>query len=210
MTKVQKIQLKMSELRERVNTEKYMEIRSDASDAEQRIGERNTLTEQLSALESEFRAALEAEDTPESREWAGMSARFDLGELFGNVMEHRVSSGAIAEVQQQRGLGANALPTELLMEHRGVTEAPANVGQTQGQIEGYVFPRSIAAFLGIPSPIVPVGDATFPVLTSDPAAGTPAENDPQTESDGTFAANLLSPSRGFRRHSSGVVRMPRG
>ena len=58
MTNAQKIQMKMSELREQVNTEKYMEIRSDASDAEQRIGERNALTEQLSALEPKLRAAL--------------------------------------------------------------------------------------------------------------------------------------------------------
>ena len=57
MNNVQRIQLKMSELREQVNTEKYMEIRSDASDAEQRIGERTALTEQLSALEPKLRAA---------------------------------------------------------------------------------------------------------------------------------------------------------
>ena len=93
------------------------------------------------------------------------------------------------------------------MEHRGVTEAPANVGQTQGQIEGYVFPRSIAAFLNIPSPIVPVGDATFPVLTSDPAAGTPAENNPRP-SPMARSRPICSRRRGFRRHSSGVVRMP--
>ena len=89
-------------------------------------------------------------------------------------MEHRASSGAIAEVQSERGLGANAIPTEMLMEHRAVTPAPADTGQTQNAIEGYVFPRSVGAFLGIPSPVVPVGDATFPVLTSDPAASTPA------------------------------------
>ena len=56
-------------------------------------------------------------------------------------------------------------------------------------------PNSVAAFLGIPSPVVPVGDATFPVLTSDPAAGTPAENGAQTESDGVFSADVLSPGR---------------
>ena len=110
-------------------------------------------------------------------------------------MEHRASTGAIAEVQSERGLGGNAIPTELLMEHRAVTPAPADVGQSQSQIEGYVFPRSVADFIGVPSPIVPVGDATFPVLTSDPVPSTPAENDPVTETTGAFSADVLTPKR---------------
>ena len=118
-----------------------------------------------------------------------------MGELFGNVIEHRAASGGIAEVQTERGLGANALPTELLMEKRVVTAAPTDVGQNQAQIEGFVFPQSVAAFLGIPSPVLGVGDATFPVLTSDPAAGTPAENAAQAETNGAFSADVLSPAR---------------
>ena len=58
-----------------------------------------------------------------------------------------------------------------------------------------MFPQSVAAFLGIPSPVVPVGDAIFPVLTSDTDAGTPAENAAQDETDGTFSADVLTPSR---------------
>ena len=76
-----------------------------------------------------------------------------------------------------------------------VTPAPTDTGQTQAMIEGFVFPNSVASFLGIPSPVVPVGDATFPVLTSDPAAGTPAENAAQTESTGAFTADVLTPAR---------------
>ena len=111
-------------------------------------------------------------------------------------MEHRASTGPIAEVQQERGLGANAIPTELLMvEHRAVTPAPGDVGQNQAQITGFVFPQSVAAFMAVPSEIVPVGDATFPVLTSDPAAGVPAENAAQTETTGAFTADVLTPGR---------------
>ena len=81
------------------------------------------------------------------------------------------------------------------MEHRAVTPAPGDVGQSQAGITGYVFPASVGEFLGIPSPVVPVGDATFPVLTSDPAAGTPAENATQAETTGAFTADLLTPKR---------------
>ena len=193
MTKSQKIQLRMSETREALNG--LVEAQSDED-----ISRRETLVAEHKAQEVELRAAITAEGgasaSPESREWSNLNSRFDMGELFTNVLEHRASDGVIAEVQKERGLGANAIPTEMLMvEHRAVTPAPAEVGQNQAMIEGFVFPQSVAAFLGIPSQIVPVGDATFPVLTSDPAAGTPTENTAQAETTGAFTANVLTPGR---------------
>ena len=190
MTPTQTIQVRMSETREKVNDLAGAESADD-------ISRRDTLSAELKAQEVELRAAIEADaDTPpETREWADVSGRFDLGEMFTNVMEHRDSAGAIGEVQKERGLGPNAIPTEMLMEKRAVTPAPADAGQSQAQITGFVFPQSVAAFLSIPSPIVPVGDATFPVLTSDPAAGTPAENAAQAETTGAFSADVLTPKR---------------
>ena len=194
MTPTQKIQVRMSETREKLNS--MTEIRVD--DAAQ-MAQREKLSAELKAGEVELRAAIEADDaantTSETREWADVSSRFDLGVMFTNVIEHRASAGAIAEVQKERGLGANDIPTTMLMEKRAVTPAPADTGQTQNAIEGYVFANSVAAFLGIPSPVVPVGDTTFPVLTSDPAAGTPAENAEQGETTGAFTADVLTPGR---------------
>ena len=193
MTKVQKIQIRMSETREKLND-------LTAPQSAEDISRRDTLSAEHKAQEVELRAAIEAEGatstTPESRERSDLNSRFDLGEMFTNVMEHRMSSGPIAEVQKERGMGANAIPTEMLMvEHRAVTPAPGDVGQNQNQITGFVFPQSVAAFLAIPSEIVPVGDVTFPVLTSDPAAGVPAENDAQAETTGAFTGDVLTPGR---------------
>ena len=193
MTKVQKIQIRMSETREALNG-------LVAAQSAEDISRRETLSSEHQAQEVELRAAIAAEGaastSPESREWSDLNSRFDLGEMFTNVMEHRMSTGPIAEVQKERGLGANAIPTEMLMvEHRAVTPAPGDVGQNQAMIEGFVFPQSVASFLAIPSPIVPVSDATFPVLTSDPSAGTPAENAAQAETTGAFSADVLSPGR---------------
>ena len=192
MTPTQKIQVRMSETREKING--MTEVRNDDAD---KLAEREKLTAELKAQEAEYRAAIEGEGdtTAETREWADVSSRFDLGEMFTNVMEYRASAGAIAEVQKERGLAPNDIPTEMLMEKRAVTPAPGDVGQTQTAITGFVFPSSVAAFLGIPSPVVPVGDTTFPVLTSDPAAGTPAENAEQTETTGAFTADVLTPKR---------------
>ena len=190
MTPTQTIQIRMSETREKVNDLAGAESEAD-------ISQRDKFVAEMKAQEAELRAAIAADDntTPETREWADVSSRFDLGEMFTNVMEHRDSAGAIGEVQKERGLGPNAIPTEMLMEKRAVTPAPADTGQSQAQITGFVFPQSVAAFLSIPSPIVPVGDATFPVLTSDPAAGTPAENAAQAETTGAFSADVLTPKR---------------
>ena len=193
MTASQKIQIRQSETREKLN-----EL-TGATSAED-IARRNVLDAEYKGQEVEFRAAIEAEGaantSPESREWAGLTDRFDLGEMFTNVMEHRVATGEIAEVQQQFGVSANGIPTKLMMlEHRAVTSAPGEVGQSQAEILGYVFPQSVAAFLSIPSQVVPVGDQTFPVLTSDPAAGVPAENVAQAETTGAYTANVLTPSR---------------
>ena len=191
MTPTQKIQVRMSETREKIN--EYIA----ADDGTENQAAREKLTAELKAQEVELRAAIEAEGdtTAETREWADVSSRFDLGEMFTDVMEHRASDGAIAEVQKERGLAANAIPTEMLMEKRAVTPAPADTGQTQNAIEGYVFPNSVAAFLGIPSPVVPVGETVFPVLTSDPSAGVPAENAAQGETTGAFSADVLTPGR---------------
>ena len=198
MTPTQKLTIERAELQNKLNADRYVEIRTNDADAETRMGEAKVLRDQLNAVNEKLVAAIKAEastSTSEATEWADVSSRFDLGEMFTNVVEHRASTGAIAEVQTERGLGANAIPTELLMEHRAVTPAPADTGQNQNSIEGYVFPNSVAAFLGIPSPVVPVGDTTFPVLTSDPAAGTPAENAAQAETTGAFTADVLTPGR---------------
>ena len=198
MTLVQKLQIERAELSNKLNSDRFVAIRTNDADAETRLGEAKAFRDQLHTVNERLVEAIKVEgDTPpETREWTDLSSKFDLGEVFTNVMEHRASDGAIAEVQRKRGLASNAIPTEMLMvEHRAVTPAPADTGQNQNQIEGFVFPQSIAAFLSIPSPVVPVGDTTFPVLTSDPAAGTPAEHAAQAETTGAFTADVLTPGR---------------
>ena len=81
------------------------------------------------------------------------------------------------------------------LETRAVTPAPANVGQNQQPIIPGVFPQSVAAFLGVDMPTVPVGEAIFPVLTTNATVHTPAEGADAAETTGSFAADVLSPGR---------------
>ena len=90
--------------------------------------------------------------------------RFDLGEMFTNVMEHRASAGAIAEVQTERGLAGNDIPTEMLMEKRDVTPAPGRRGpELRRMIDGLCVPDSPSRpFLGDPEPDCPGRRRHFP------------------------------------------------
>ena len=90
----------MSETREKVNDLAGAESADD-------ISQRDKLSAELKAQEVELRAAIEADASttdPETREWADLSGRFDLGEMFTNVVEHRASAGAIAEFRPSAAL----------------------------------------------------------------------------------------------------------
>ena len=198
MTAKQRIQLEQSKLRETINR-----LLGLAEMTEEQRGELTTATERGTALEGELRGAILAEpevtitengDT-EARELEALTGRADMGNIFTAVIEHRQTEGAEAELQSHFNMGANQIPLSMMTEERAVTPAPANVKGNQAEIIPGVFPQSCAAFLSVDMPTVSTGDAIFPVLTTNAAAGTPAENNEQAESTGAFTAELLSPSR---------------
>ena len=117
-----------------------------------------------------------------------------MGAIFAATMEHRQTDGADRELQQHYGIPENCVPLALL-ETRAVSPAPADVGQNLADIEPYVFPQAVASFLGIAQPTVARGEAVYPTLTSKLVAGTPAENASQSETTGSFSADVLSPGR---------------
>ena len=157
-----------------------------------------TVTEAHNAVEV---AALVEPDVPEHREDSAggreLRALLDsanVGDAFDRILAHSAPTGPMAELQAHMGLAPNMIPLALL-ETRAVTPAPGNVGQNQQPIIPYVFPESAAAFLGVDMPTVGVGEAVFPVLTSELSVGTPAEHADQAETTGAFSAEVLSPSR---------------
>ena len=131
---------------------------------------------------------------PEAVEYRALVGRASVGGIFEAALEHRQTNGAESELQQHRGLAANQIPLALLQE-RAVTPAPTNVGTVQQEIIGWVFPQAVSAFIGVPQPIVPAGQAIYPVLGSELTVGTPAENGAQAETTGSFTAEALSPGR---------------
>ena len=103
-----------------------------------------------------------------------MAQRANVGEIFDGAINHQAIGGATAEVQAHYNLAGNQIPLALLMrswpddlEKRAVTPGATNVGQNQASIIPYVFPDSVAAFLGIDTPTVGVGESVYPVLTKE-------------------------------------------
>ena len=207
MTARQRIELRRSQIRSRLGDIAGLEGDS-LTDAI--VAERDGLMAELQTSEPQLRAAIEAEGTEtraagnagdgEHVELRRLESQASVGAIFGATIEHRSTDGATAELQQHLGLSANQIPLALLRsqaeeEHRAATTSPTNVGANQAAIIGAVFPRAAASWLSVDMPRVMVGDAVYPVLTTGATAGTPAKGAPQAESDGVFAAELLSPGR---------------
>ena len=202
MTVLQKLQVRQSEIREAINALLGNDARTDEQDAEL-----SKLTAEGLKIEPEIRAAIVASPDPtdpqtedtedvETRQRRDLSDQSDLGRIYAAVIEHRQVDGREQELQKELGLSANHIPLSMLRtEHRAVTPAPGNVGQNQSEIIPYVFPQSVAAFLGVDMPTVGTGEAVYPVLTKKLDVRTPAESGAATETTGAFSAEVLSPAR---------------
>ena len=206
MTNSQRLTIRASEIRQRLN--EIAGLEGDALTDEVRA-EETTLQTEYRDTETKLRAAIASDpepvetrhaDSPEGRELRALIDRADCGEVYASALEKRASTGPTLELQQHYGLGPNQVPLALLegvtrTEHRAVTPAPADVGANQAAIIPYVFPMGVAEFMGVDMPTVGAGEAVFPVLTTAPTVGTPAENAAQAETTGSFSADLLAPGR---------------
>ena len=196
MTRKQKLELRASEIRTRLaelggldehtdETRSEMDkLRNEYGDTERNIGALTVAADEPETIEKRS----------EDRELDALIADSSLGTIFGNIIEHRATDGREAELQKHYGLAGDQVPLALL-EARAVTPAPTNVGTNQSEIIPGVFPQSCAAFIGVDMPTVGVGEAVYPVLTTNADVGTPAENAAQGETTGSFSAEVLSPSR---------------
>ena len=208
MTALQKLQLEQSEKRESLNA--LLGVKPDELSDEQRA-EMSMLTIRLNEMEPELRAAItvqsaqEAAAQDEFSETDGQTVELraliegaNVGNIFDATIQHRATDGRTAELQQHFGVASNQIPIALLrerIEQRAVTPGPANTQGNQQPIIPQVFPMSVATFLGIDMPVVPVGQAIFPVITTGATVHVPAENDAAAETTGAFSAESLKPGR---------------
>ena len=205
MTASQKIRLRLSQVRARLNEiagidDLTEEIRTEAA----------TLQAEFSDLEVRSQAAIAAEPAPEVRELDGLDAemreRLELrskANLTGFVlsaMSGRQLSGAEAEFSaacEARG----DIPIEIFdpdprqVEHRTVTEAPGTVGVNVAPIQPHIFAPSIAPYMGIDMPQVRSGTFSQARINAALTADSKAKGADAVASAATFAVKSATPKR---------------
>ena len=212
MRKSVKLQVEMSEKREKINA---LLGKDELTDDER--AELDVLTKRAQQIEIELRAALvadgEAEEraraafdgtpatpaTPEARELERITAGASVVDIVAATVTHRATEGATAELQKHLGIGGDQVPLELLEARAATTHTPAPTDgePVQSQFVPAVFPGGVAAFLGIAQPSVAAGQSSYHVLSTNLTANVPAAG-----ADGAnTAARSLPPflSRGVSR-----------
>ena len=208
MTALQKITLRLSEVRTRLNS--ISQLEGEALTAEI-TAESDTLQTEYKELETRNRAAIIAEqeevetvktEDAEIRELRQLTEKSNIGDIFSAAVEHRNTSGETAELQKHFGINSNQVPLEMLRINRGVEQraaatVPDSIGDaSQAEVITPVFASGDGAFLGIERPTVPVGDAAYPVLSTLPSVKGPfTDSSEAAQTDATFVANGLSPER---------------
>ena len=205
MLKSQTISLRMSEIRESLNTE--------ADDGP--VEEREKLLNEYKESERRYRAELNVEGlanaAPEHPERRELRSRASVTDYLKEAVTGNRVIGAAAELRAETMKGADEpgrMPWEALVpleggvEHRAdaPTPTPSPIGATQQPILGRVFARSAMMYLGVDLVQVPVGDSNFSVLTAGVSPEMKAVGVVKDAEAATFEVSTLAPTRVTARY----------
>ena len=201
MTRVQKIQLKQSELRTKIAEE------LDKTEDERTDGLLEDLTSQARATEVELRAALTIEEetaTPdvvesqEDHQLRELRERLDFGAYVNAALSGTgVMVGAEAEYNTEIGLPPNQFPLDILAGQGVETRAKLD-GDAANRQESWldrVMAGTAAANLGISMRSIEPGVHTVPLTTGGGAPAQRGRTEDATVSAFTFALTELKPTR---------------
>ena len=209
MTNAQKLALRLSEIREKLNE---LSGKDSLTDTEQ--NEMRTLSTEYPTVESRWRASVIAEGDDEAaaagddgdgdgenRERRELRGKCKLGRYMSAALDGLPVQGAEAELSAAAGC-PGAVPLELFQvqsapqgEKRAVTPAPGTTDENLAPIVPALFDRSAAAWLGIEMPMVAPGDAGYPVLSTSLTGGAVAKSADAAETAGAFTVTMAQPRR---------------
>ena len=212
MTRVQRLQLRQSEIRTALNEE------LDREEADRTEGRLAELTAEMKGLEVEMRAALVAEpdnglpaDTetptdedgdPEEREYRELVDNARAADYFQEQFGDAVD-GASRELREH-ALGKNMigyLPIDILLggerEERvdAVSDVATAIQDNQQTIAGRLFQRTDAAYLGAMMPTVGVGTVTYPRINAGTTAYAPKVGVRRDAGQATLESKSINPQR---------------
>lgn len=205
MTTAQKIRLRLSQVRQRLN--EIAGLEGDAFTDEIR-SEAESLQTEYADLETRHQAAIVAEGEPEKRpaapdaemrERIELRSRASLGNYLVAALRGRRVDGAEAELQSAAGIG-DGIPLELWdvpTETRAdaATGAPGTVGVNLDPIRPAVFANSIAPRLGIEMPRVASGTYASATITTSLTAGSKDKGSAQEATAAAFTVSSATPKR---------------
>ena len=210
MTNAQKLALRLSEIRQKLNELSGKDELTEAEETDLR-----SLSTEYPKLEQRHRAALIAESVEEAEALDGedgdgedherreLRSRSRLARYVSKALDGLPVDGAEAEFSAAAGC-PGAIPLELFevrrsdtgaRERRAVTPAPGTTDENLAGIVPAIFDRSAASWLGIEMPTVPVGDAGYPVLSTSLTGGVVAKSAEADEAVGGFTVKMAQPRR---------------
>ena len=197
MTALQKLELRSSELRKELSDLGALDTLND----EQRA-KIDTLKTEYGDLETRRQALIiagevsepEPVNDAEGREMRSLIDACNVGHIYHAAVNHSQTDGEVRELQEHLNLESNQIPLSLL-ETRDVTPGIDAETQVSDTIQP-IFAMGVSGFLHIDKPTVPVGAASYPVLTTVATVGGPhADSTSVDETTGAFTANELKPLR---------------
>ena len=209
MTNSQKLAVRISEIRQRLNDisglsddEMTDEIRAEADRLTSEF--RNAETQHRSALIAEGEEqrvaandfAANGEGDGEAAEVRALRGRVRVGEYVGAAIEQRLVAGAESELNAALKMRDNAFPLSLLapVEARATTNTDSQTNQS-GRWLDRLFAGTAAERIGITMESVAPGIASFPVTTAGATAAQRGRSEAAADAAWTVGVTELKPSR---------------
>ena len=209
MTDAQRLTLRASEIRQRLN--EIAGLDGDAMNDETRA-EGDRLGTEYRDVETRRRAAIIAEDAAvettttevdtEARERVELRGRASLGRYLSAAFAGRAPDGVEGEFAAACGSAPGQIPLDLFEADRpvemradAVSPAGSTTGQTLAPIQPYVFAASIAGRLGITMPAVGSGSHSWARISTPLTAGAAAKGSARESTAAALTAVTASPRR---------------
>ena len=203
MTNAQKLAIRLSEIRTKLNELSGVESLTD----EQRA-EIDALTGEYQAKEAQHRAAIVSEaDEARAAEGAfgngdgepaevrALRGRVRVGEYVSAAIEERMADGAEAEYNAALKMRGNAFPLSLIApEVRATTDTDSQTNQS-GRWLDRLFAGTAAERIGITMESVAPGVASFPVTTAGASAAQRGRSEAAADAAWTVGVTELKPTR---------------
>lgn len=197
MTDRQKLELRLSETRSRLNVLRSQDDLTDADRAEM-----DGLVSAYPDLERQYRSALIEEDSfeasppvdSETRERRALQSRARVHRYVASGIEGRAVDGAEGELNAALGIAAEGFPLRLLApEVRATTDTDA--GSTARRWLDRLFADTAAMHLGVTFDSVGAGVASYPVTTAGAGSAQRGRGQAAADAAWTVGVSELKPTR---------------